>query len=205
MQIVAVTGGIASGKSAVSRRLAEHGAVIVDADQLARDVVEPGEPTLARIAEEFGPEVISADGSLNRPALGAVIFADEQKRLLLNSITHPAVVARARQLFDEAGANDPDAIVVYDIPLLVDGSGRRAEYDVIAVVVADEATRVQRMVELRGMSEDDARSRIASQVGDDERRKVADVVIDANGTLEQTHAQADALWESLQAHVGGAA
>lgn len=205
MVIVAVTGGIASGKSAVSRRLVEHGAVLVDADQLARDVVQPGEPTLARIADAFGPGVIAADGSLDRAALGAIIFADETKRVLLNSITHPAIVDRARQLFDAAGKRDPRAIVVYDIPLLVDGSGRRGDYDLVAVVVADEETRVQRMVELRGMSEADARSRIASQVGDDERIAVADVVIDANGTIEETNAQADALWEELQARVGGAA
>jgi len=203
--IVAVTGGIASGKSAVSRRLVERGAVLVDADQLARDVVQPGEPALTQIAEAFGPGVIAEDGGLDRAALGAIIFADETKRILLNSITHPAIVDRARQLFEAAGERDPHAVVVYDIPLLVDGSGRRGEYDLVAVVVADEETRVRRMVELRGMSEADARSRIASQVGDDERVAVADVVIDANGTLDETNAQVDALWEELQARVGGAA
>ena len=205
MVIVAVTGGIASGKSAVSRRLVERGAVLVDADQLARDVVQPGEPALTQIAEAFGPGVIAEDGGLDRAALGAIIFADETKRILLNSITHPAIVDRARQLFEAAGERDPHAVVVYDIPLLVDGSGRRGEYDLVAVVVADEETRVRRMVELRGMSEADARSRIASQVGDDERVAVADVVIDANGTLDETNAQVDALWEELQARVGGAA
>ena len=202
---MAVTGGIASGKSAVSRRLVERGAVLVDADQLARDVVQPGEPALTQIAEAFGPGVIAEDGGLDRAALGAIIFADETKRILLNSITHPAIVDRARQLFEAAGERDPHAVVVYDIPLLVDGSGRRGEYDLVAVVVADEETRVRRMVELRGMSEADARSRIASQVGDDERVAVADVVIDANGTLDETNAQVDALWEELQARVGGAA
>lgn len=203
MLLLAVTGGIASGKSAVSSRLAELGAVVVDADRVAREVVEPGEPTLARIAEEFGPGVIAADGSLDRAALGEIIFSDEEKRLLLNSITHPAVIERSRRLFAEAAERDPRAIVVYDIPLLVDGSGRRGEYDVVAVVVADEEIRVNRMIALRGMTEADARARIASQVGDDERVKVADVVIDANGTLAETHAQVDALWESLQARVGG--
>jgi len=203
--IVAVTGGIASGKSAVSRRFEELGAVIVDADQIAREVVQPGEPALDQIAEAFGPEVIAEDGSLNRPALGAIVFSDEEKRQLLNSITHPAIVARSQERFREAGERDPRAIVVYDIPLLVDGSGRRGEYDLVVVVVADEETRVKRMVELRGMSEDDARSRIASQATDAERLAVADVVIDANGTLEDTHEQVDKLWAELQARVGGAA
>ena len=197
MQLVALTGGIASGKSAVAARLAERGAVIVDADRVAREVVEPGMPALARIADEFGPEYLAADGTLDRARLGALIFADPAKRHLLNSITHPAVGDRSRELFACAGAADPDAIVVYDVPLLVDGD-RTDEFELVVVVIASEEERVRRMVELRGLSREEAERRIASQASDDERLAIADVVIDANGTLDETRAQADALWDRLR-------
>lgn len=197
MQLIAVTGGIASGKSAVAARLAEHGAVVVDADRIAREVVEPGTPALARIVEEFGPEYVSADGALDRARLGARIFADPAQRLALNAITHPAILARSHELFAAASAADPDAIVVYDVPLLVD-TERMTEFDLVVAVVADAAERVRRMVELRGMDRADAESRIASQASDAERVAIADVVIDANGSLEETNAQADALWERLR-------
>jgi dephospho-CoA kinase len=198
MQLVALTGGIASGKSAVAARLAEHGAVVVDADRVAREVVEPGTPALARIAEEFGPEYLTAEGGLDRARLGALIFADPAKRRLLNAITHPAVGERSRELFDQAGAADPHAVVVYDVPLLVDAE-RTQEFDLVVVVVAEAEERIRRMTRLRGMSREEAERRIASQAGDAERLAVADVVIDANGTLENTQAQADALWERLRA------
>ena len=198
MQLIGLTGGIASGKSAVAGRLAQRGAVVVDADALAREVVEPGTPALARIAEEFGPEVIAADGSLNRPALGAVIFSSPEKRVALNAITHPAVAERSHELFAAAEAADPHAIVVYDVPLLVD-AGRADEFDLIVVVNASTETRVSRMIEHRGMTRDEALHRINSQATDTERLAIADVVIDANGTLEDTLRQADALWERLSA------
>lgn len=204
MLLVALTGGIASGKSFVARRLAEHGAVVVDADQVAREVVEPGEPALAVIAEEFGPEVIAADGSLDRAALGAIVFRDPEGRAKLNAITHPAVLERSRARFDAAGAADPDAIVVYDIPLLVE-AGRAEEFDLVVVVQASEENRISRMVELRGMTREQAVGRIRSQATDAERLAIADVVIDADGTPDETLAQADALWENLKARVGGAA
>lgn len=204
MLLVALTGGIASGKSTVARRLAEHGAVIVDADQVARDVVAPGEPALARIAETFGAEVLADDGSLDRAALGSIIFRDPEGRRKLNEITHPAVLARSQELFAAAGRADPDAIVIYDIPLLVE-AGRREEFDLVVVVHAPVETRVTRMVEMRGMTRDEALHRINSQATDAERLAIADVVIDADGTLEETLAQADALWENLRARVGGAA
>jgi dephospho-CoA kinase len=199
MQLIALTGGIASGKSAVATRLAELGAVVIDADKLAREVVEPGTPALAAIAEHFGPGVIAADGSLNRPTLGAIIFANEADREALNSITHPAVGERSRALFAEAAAADPEAIVVYDVPLLVEStSGRAQEFDTIVVVQADAETRIQRLVRYRGMREEEARSRVASQASDAERLAVADAVIDSNGTLEQTLEQAEALWRGLR-------
>ena len=204
MLLVALTGGIASGKSTVARRLAAHGAVIVDADQVARDVVAPGEPALARIAEEFGPGVIAADGSLDRPALGAIVFRDPDGRQKLNAITHPAVLARSRELFAAAAEADPDAIVVYDIPLLVE-AGRHDEFDLVVVVRAATETRIARMVELRGMTREEALHRLNSQATDAERVAIADVVIDADGTVEETLAQADQLWENLRARVGGAA
>lgn len=197
MQLIAVTGGIASGKSAVAARLAEHGAILVDADEVAREVVQPGAPALTRIAEEFGSEYLTADGALDRAQLGALIFAEPAKRLLLNAITHPAVASRSHELFAAAEAADPDAIVVYDVPLLVD-AGRAGEFDLIVAVVADPSERVRRMTAIRGMTRDDAESRIAAQASDPERIAIADVVIDADGTLDETLAQADALWERLR-------
>jgi dephospho-CoA kinase len=204
MLLVALTGGIASGKSTVARRLQEHGAVIVDADQVAREVVEPGEPALARIAEEFGPGVIAADGSLDRAALGAIVFNDPEGRQKLNAITHPAVLERSRERFAAAAEADPDAIVVYDIPLLVE-AGRVDEFDLRVVVHASTETRVRRMIELRGMTREEALHRINSQATDTDRFAIADVVIDADGTLEQTLEQTDALWENLRARVRGSA
>lgn len=204
MLLVALTGGIASGKSTVARRLAEHGAVVVDADQVAREVVEPGEPALRRIAEEFGADMIAADGTLDRAALGAVVFSDPEARQRLNEITHPAVLERSRARFAEAAAADPHAIVVYDIPLLVE-AGRTDEFDLVVVVHAAAETRVSRMVELRGMTRDEAQHRLRSQATDTDRLAIADVVIDADGTLDETLAQTDALWANLRARVGGAA
>lgn len=204
MLLVAVTGGIASGKSVVAARLAEHGAVVVDADRVAREVVEPGEPALDRIVEEFGPGVIGAEGTLDRAALGAIIFADPAARTRLNAITHPAVLDRSHELFAAARRADPHAIVVYDIPLLVE-SGRAPEFDVIVVVTADPAARVRRMVDLRGITPTEAQRRIDAQAPEADRLALADVVIDADGTLGATLAQADALWENLRVRVGGAA
>jgi dephospho-CoA kinase len=198
MQLIGLTGGIASGKSVVAARLAEHGAVVVDADRVAREVVEPGTPALARIAQEFGDAVIASDGSLDRAALGALIFSSPEKRAALNAITHPAVGIRSRELFDAAAAADPDAIVVYDVPLLVDAA-RTEEFDLVVVVNASTETRITRMMELRGMTRDEAVHRINSQATNTERLAIADVVIDSNGSLDQTLEQADALWEKLSA------
>ena len=192
MYLIGLTGGIASGKSLVSTRLAELGAVIVDADVLAREVVEPGTDGLAQIVEHFGPAVITPDGSLDRPALGAIIFSDPDQREKLNAITHPAVWKRARELFDQAAVDD---VVVYDVPLLVEGArGRQLDFDLIVVVNASTETRIHRLIELRGMTHDEAMHRLNSQASDTERLAVADVVIDNNGTVEATLEQVDALW-----------
>jgi dephospho-CoA kinase len=205
MLLVGLTGGIASGKSVVAARLAEHGAVVVDADAIAREVVEPGTPALARIAEAFGPQVITADGALDRAALGAIVFSDPAKLAVLNGITHPAVLELSHRRFAEAGAADPDAIVVYDVPLLSVVRGT-AEFDVVVVVSAPEETRIDRMVDLRGMSRAEAERRIRSQDSEEKRRDLADIVIESGGTIDETLAQTDDVWEQLrQRAVGGAA
>ena len=205
MLLVGLTGGIASGKSVVAARLGEHGAVVVDADRIAREVVEPGTPALRRIAEEFGPGVIAADGTLDRAALGAIVFADEAARGILNSITHPAIRELSHERFAEAGAADADAIVVYDVPLLSEARGKD-EFDIVVVVSAPEEVRIERMVSLRGMSRDEAEKRIRSQVPEADRRALADLIIESGGTLDETMAQADDVWQQLvQRAVGGRA
>jgi dephospho-CoA kinase len=194
--LIALTGGIASGKSTVARRLAELGAVVVDADALSREVVEPGEPALDAIRAAFGERVLQDDGRLDRPALGAIVFADPAARHRLNDIVHPAVVRRSHDLFRAAVERDPDGVVVYDVPL-IDARGV-GEFERIVVTDAPVETRVTRLVELRGMSEEDARARIASQLDDDARRALATDVIDTSGTLETTLAQTDDLWQRLR-------
>jgi dephospho-CoA kinase len=198
MKLIGLTGGIASGKSTVAKRFATHGAVVVDADALAREVVEPGTPGLAEIERTFGPSVISPDGSLDRPALGAIIFADPDKRAQLNAITHPAIWQRGKELFAAAEAADPDVIIVYDVPLLAEAAeDRPMRFDLIVVVHADIETRIERMVSLRGMSRDEAEGRLRAQASDAERLKLADAVIDSSGTIEHTLEQVDSLWAEL--------
>jgi dephospho-CoA kinase len=194
--LIALTGGIASGKSTVARRLAALGAVVVDADVLAREVVEPGEPALEQIRATFGDEVLREDGTLDRAALGRIVFADPERRHLLNGIVHPAVLARSQALFREALERDPAAVVVYDVPLL-DARGV-AEFDRVVVADAPAEVRIDRLVRLRRMSEEDARARVAAQLGDEERRALATDVLDTGGSLESTLAQVDELWGRLQ-------
>ena len=186
---IGLTGGIGSGKSTVSRLLGEHGAVVVDADVIAREVVAPGTPGLAAIVEAFGPTVLAADGSLNRPGLAAVVFADPQARRRLDGIVHPLVRARAGELEAAAPA---DAVVVHDVPLLAE-TGQGSSYDLVVVVEADPAVRVARLVQ-RGLTADDARARIAVQATDEQRRAIADVVLDNSGTPEQLAEQVDRFW-----------
>jgi dephospho-CoA kinase len=194
--LIGLTGGIASGKSVVANRLAEHGAIHIDADVLAREVVEPGTPGLAAIVAEFGDGVLREDGSLDRQALGGLVFGDESKRAKLNAITHPAVWSRANELIAQASANDPHASIVYDVPLLAEaGALRHIVFDLIVVVHAEAETRIRRMIELRGMTREEAVHRLNSQASDAERLAIADVVIDSNGSLEETLEQADQLWD----------
>ncbi|MCE0507534.1 dephospho-CoA kinase [Microbacterium sp. KKR3/1] len=198
MPLIALTGGIASGKSTIARRLAEHGAIVVDADQIVRDVQAPGSAVLDRIAETFGPEIIGEDGALDRTALGSRVFGEPELLSQLNAIVHPAVREEAQRRFDDAFAGDPHAVVVYDVPLLVEA---RVDdpWDLIVVAHAPSAVRRRRLVELRGLDERAAQDRIDAQVSDDRRLAIADVVIDTSDTLERTHEQTDALWERISA------
>jgi len=200
--LIGLTGGIASGKTVVARRLEELGATRVDADQLARDVVAVGTPGLAAITERFGVDVIAADGTLDRAALGAVIFRDPDARLALNAITHPAIRELSSRLFAEASDRDPNAVVVYDVPLLAEALRDPGyhRFDLVVVVDASTETRVRRLVQLRGLTREEALHRLNSQATDTERLAIADVVIDSNGTLEETIEQADALWAGLASH-----
>ena len=187
---VGLTGGIGAGKSAVAQRLRELGAIVIDADRLAREVVAVGSTALAAIRERFGDAVMAPDGSLDRGALGEVVFADARARKDLESITHPLIGARTRSLVEAA---PPAAIVVHDVPLLVE-KGMSARYHLTVVVGADEATRMARLTIGRGLSEPDARARVAAQATDRQRRAAADVWLENNGTRAQLLAQVDDLW-----------
>lgn len=193
MYLIGLTGGIASGKSTVARRLVEHGAVHIDADHLARRVVEPGTPALAAIVEQFGAEFLRADGTLDREKLGKHIFRDDAARTRLNAIVHPAVRELSARLIAKAEAEDPSAVVVYDVPLLVEASVDHP-FDLIVVTNAPRRTQVKRLVEERGLDLLQAEARVDAQVDNTARLAIADVVIDTDGTLAHTMSQADALW-----------
>lgn len=199
MTVIALTGGIASGKSTIGRRLAELGAVRIDADELAREAVAPGSPGLTRVVQRFGSDMIGANGELDRAALGAVVFSDPAALAELNAIVHPEVRRIAADRIAAAEAANPDAVVVYEIPLLVEtGSARDGDWDLVLVADAPAEQRIARMVELRGMSAAEARARIAHQASDSERLAVADAVIDASRSEAETLAQVDALWAELR-------
>ena len=184
-----MTGGIGSGKSTVAALLAERGARVVDADRLAREVVEPGTPGLAAVVAEFGAGVLTPDGALDRPALAGLVFGDPAARARLDAVVHPLVRARAAELVAQAPA---DAVVVQDVPLLVE-TGQAGSYDLVLVVETDPEVRVARLLD-RGLTEADARARIASQATDEERRAVADVVLRNDGDRAALAAQVDRFW-----------
>jgi len=197
---VGLTGGIGSGKSTVAGLLTSYGAVVVDADLLAREAVGPGTDGLARVVEEFGPGVLAADGSLDRPRLAVLVFGDPARLAALNAIVHPYVAARRAELTAAAAAATPDAVVVFDVPLLVENRlADNDDYDVIVVVDASTETQLRRLVDERGMDEDQARARMAAQAARGERLAVADVVIDNDGDLEHLRAQVNRLWDRLTA------
>ncbi|MFD9967887.1 dephospho-CoA kinase [Streptomyces sp. NPDC059017] len=190
---VGLTGGIGAGKSEVSRLLASYGAVLIDADEIAREVVEPGTPGLAAVVEAFGPDVLTPEGTLDRPRLGAIVFADPKRLARLNAIVHPLVGARSAELEAAAG---PDAVVVHDVPLLAE-NGLAPLYDLVVVVDAAPETQLDRLVRQRGMTEPDARARMAAQATREQRRAVADVLIDNDGPLEALEPQVRRVWAEL--------
>ncbi|MGA5551417.1 dephospho-CoA kinase [Streptomyces pseudogriseolus] len=193
MLTVGLTGGIGAGKSEVSRLLVECGAVLIDADRIAREVVEPGTPGLAAVAQAFGEEILAEDGSLDRPRLGALVFGDPEKLATLNSIVHPLVGARSRELEEAA---PEDAVVVHDVPLLTE-NGLAPLYDVVIVVDAGTRTQLDRLVRLRGMSEADARARMAAQATRAQRRAIADIVIDNDVPLDALERRVKEVWADL--------
>lgn len=189
---VGLTGGMGSGKSTVARRFAELGAAIIDADQIARDVVEPGEPALAELAEAFGEGILLDDGSLNRGELAKRAFVSAEKTELLNSITHPRIEQRTEEQFNAAG----DAIIVFDSPLLIE-MGQSDAQDLVVVVHTPVEVRLDRLVESRGVDREDAKQRIAKQISDDKRLQFADVVLENSGTEEELLHQVDRIWERI--------
>ncbi|OHR27689.1 dephospho-CoA kinase [Corynebacterium sp. HMSC072B09] len=189
---VGLTGGMGSGKSTVARRFAELGAVMIDADQIARDVVEPGEPALAELAEAFGEGILLDDGSLNRGELAKRAFVSAEKTELLNSITHPRIEQRTEEQFNAAG----DAIIVFDSPLLIE-MGQSEAQDLVVVVHTPVEVRLDRLVESRGVDREDAKQRIAKQISDDKRLQFADVVLENSGTEEDLVRQVDRIWERI--------
>lgn len=192
--LIGLTGGIGSGKTTVSDLLGEWGAVIVDADVIARDVVAPGSPGLAALAEAFGPEIVGAAGGLDRERMAAIAFADPEARTRLNAIVHPLVRARSVEL---TAAAPPGSVVVQAIPLLAE-TGQRGSFDVVVVVDVDPEVAVERLVSRRGMTESDARARVAAQASREQRLAIADVVLDNSGDRDQLEAQVAELWRELQ-------
>jgi len=186
-----LTGGIGAGKSTVAKTFVERGAYIIDADKIAREVVEPGTEGLEKLVEAFGSDILSADGSLDRPALAAKAFVDEESRKKLNAITHPLIGARTQELLEAA---PEDAVVVQDIPLLVENH-TAPFFHLVVIVHADEDVRLHRLTTMRGVDEADARARIAAQATEEQRRAVADVWLDNSGTPEELAAAAAEVWD----------
>ncbi|MFJ3668523.1 dephospho-CoA kinase [Streptomyces sp. NPDC090106] len=196
---VGLTGGIGAGKSEVSRLLVECGAVLIDADRIAREVVEPGTPGLAAVVDAFGTDVLTEQGTLDRPRLGSIVFADPERLAVLNAIVHPLVGARSRAL-ESAAAED--AVVVHDVPLLAE-NGLAPLYDLVIVVDASPGTQLDRLVRLRGMTEEDARARMAAQATREKRLEIADVVVDNDVPLEQLRRRVREVWTLLTRRAAG--
>ncbi|WP_019137252.1 dephospho-CoA kinase [Cellulomonas massiliensis] len=196
MQRIGLTGGIAAGKSVAARRFAELGAVVVDSDVLAREALAPGSVGLDAVVEEFGAEVLDDQGALDRAALGRRVFADDEARRRLEAIVHPVVRRLSAEREAAAAAADPAAVVVHDIPLLVE-TGQADTFHVVVVVHAPALLRVERLVRLRGMARDDAEARVAAQADDETRLAAADVVLDGTGSEAELRTQVDDLWARL--------
>lgn len=196
---IGLTGGIGSGKSTVADLLSSEGFLIVDADQVARDIVEPGQPALAELVEAFGEDILKPDGTLDRPGLAAKAFVSEEQTVLLNAITHPRIAEESARRFAEAEARG-EKVAVYDMPLLVE-KGLDRKMDLVVVVDVEVEERVRRLVAKRGLTEEDVRRRIASQVPDDIRLKAADIVVDNNGSLNDLRAEAGKLISEILGRV----
>ena len=194
MYRVGLTGGIGAGKSEVSRRLAAHGAVVIDADAIAREVVEPGTPGLAEVVAAFGPEVLLPDGWLDRSRLGDIIFASPELRARLNGIVHPLVGARMRELEETAG---PGSIVVHDVPLIAENNMAGA-YDLVVVVDVPPRLQLDRLVRHRGLTRDQARARMEAQASREQRLGIAGIVVDNSGSLAELDRQVGELWTELR-------
>ena len=199
MLLVGLTGGIGSGKSTVARLLERHGAVVIDADALAREAIARGTPGFDRVVDAFGADVLGADGDLDRAGLAALVFSDPAQRAVLESIVHPEVARRFGELAEEHRATA--GVVVYVTPLLVE-LGLAPAFDVVVVVTASPHLRVSRVASDRGLSPDDVRSRMATQASDEQRAEVANVLIDNDGTLAELERQVDRLWADLAARAG---
>jgi len=197
MQRIGLTGGIASGKSVVAARLAEHGAVVIDHDVLAREAVRPGSACLDAVVAEFGTGVLATDGSLDRPALGRVVFADPAARERLDAVLHPEIRRLAAERDAAVAAAHTGTVVVHDIPLLVE-TGQAEAFHLLLVVHAPVDVRVQRLVDTRGLTREDAERRVAAQAPDDVRLAVADRVLDGTGSVEVLREQVDALWTWIE-------
>ena len=201
MLTVGLTGGIGSGKSEVSSRLRDLGAVLIDADAVAREVVEPGTPGLAAVVAEFGEAILRPDGTLDREGLGRIVFGDPDKLARLNAIVHPLVGERIATRMAEVEREHPDGVVVYDVPLLVENN-LAGGYDVVLVVATSPATQLRRLVEQRGMTAEDAKARIAAQAPLADKLAIADIVIDNDGTLAELDARVKQVWADLRARAG---
>lgn len=197
MLAVGLTGGIGSGKSTVADMLVSRGAALIDADRIARQVVEPGGPAYAPLVERFGASILASDGTVDRPALAAVAFADKKSLADLNAITHPAIgVVMAERRAELEGT---DRVVVLDVPLLAPAHREVLSLDLVLVVDCDPAVALERLVSQRGLAEEDARARMAAQVSRDERLRGADLVVDNSGDRNQLSAQVDRVWADLEA------
>jgi dephospho-CoA kinase len=191
---VGLTGGIGAGKSEVSKRLGAQGAVVIDADLIAREVVAPDTEGLAQIVATFGPDILTRDGALDRVRLGDMVFADPDKLAKLNAIVHPRVGARMRELEDSAG---PGAVVVHDVPLIAE-NGLAGAYDLVVVVDVQPRVQLDRLVRLRGLSREQAEARMAAQASREERLAIATIVVDNSGSLSELDREAGELWAELR-------
>lgn len=196
MVLIGLTGGIGAGKSTIASRFAELGAHVVDADVMARRAVEAGTPALAAIAARFGNDVLCADGSLNRAALGQIVFNDSHARKDLEAIVHPAVHALTSAEFQRIQTQEPNAVIIYDVPLLVEAQNSY-DFDRVVVAHAPADVRINRLVALRGMSVEEAQRRVEAQASDEARLAVANDIIDTSGSLESTLLQVDTLWANI--------